>query len=183
MARHCWLLAVAWCLLSLPLPAQKDFAPPPDNLKDCQAKVVEWQGWYNSNTVRYNEDYEKLMSDFATERLRNKDLQEELASSRESLVFGGIGLGSGLILAFLAWRGLRWLVRRPRLGSVSPAKKQLAAMVLAALWISISGFAAQQEPRLAIHPINMAFTVIVYSLPALLFGGIAFWWFGKAKQA
>jgi len=26
------------------------------------------------------------------------------------------------------------------------------------------------------------FTVLVYSLPGLLFGGIGFWWFGKPKQ-
>lgn len=174
------LLTVVLLVASSLAFAQHQFGAPPKYLGDCQTRVVKWQDWYNRNINEYNDRYDKLMQDFSTERLRNKDLQEDLASLREDSFFGGLGIGCGAFLVFIA---LRWVKQLKRLSPISPAKRQLTVMILAATWITVAGFVAQQQPQLTMHPVNMAFTVGVYSLPALLFGGIAVWWFGKAKQA
>lgn len=41
---------------------------------------------------------------------------------------------------------------------------------------------AVNDSDLTKHPVNLLFTVLVYSIPALAFGGIGFWWFGRAVE-
>jgi hypothetical protein len=105
----------------------------------------------------------------------NRKFEKELNDQRAWLFFGFAGVGAGLAVAFLT---VRFLWRKWRL---SPTGKQLGVLVLGALWMTAAVFVALNDSTLAPHPINLAVTVVVYSLPAILFASIAFWWFEKAK--
>jgi len=87
-----------------------------------------------------------------------------------------VALGAGIFVAFMLLKAL------VRAWPSSPAKKQLVVLSLGALWVSSAAVIGASDPRLSIHPVNLAFTVGVYSLPAVLFAGVAFWWFEQQKR-
>ena len=72
-------------------------------------------------------------------------------------------------------------------------RKQLAVLLIASTWISLAVYAAydsyQRVLSVDIPEFGPAFHAFAYtlvkmfawSLPAILFGGIGFWWFGRQK--
>ena len=64
----------------------------------------------------------------------------------------------------------------------SNRRNALAVLILGSVWITAAALIAVNDSDLSKHPVNMLFTVLVYSLPALLFGGVGFWWFGKENS-
>jgi hypothetical protein len=60
-------------------------------------------------------------------------------------------------------------------------KKQLLVLTVGAGWVTVAGIGVS-DSNLSNHPVNLFLTVVVYSLPALTFGGIGFWWFGKTEK-
>jgi hypothetical protein len=75
---------------------------------------------------------------------------------------------------------VRWLIgffRKPWFS----AKKQLIALVAGAIWVSVAALISVDDARLTDRPVSLVFTIFAYSIPAALFSGIAFWWFGKGK--
>lgn len=80
------------------------------------------------------------------------------------------GLGFGLAAAVL---GLKHIIH---LWSLSVLGKQFVAMLAAATWVSTVVFLQASDKALSSRPISVALSVFVYSLPAILFSGIAVWW-------
>jgi hypothetical protein len=147
-------------------------------LSACQAKVKEWDDWAAVNVPRAKSYYDaNLVLEADNERLlgTNQSLTEDLAKNRPVVFFEFCGIGAGSVVAlvtlWILWRKWR----------LSPTGKQLGVLMLGAAWMTVAVFVALNESTLAAHPINLAVTVVVYSLPAILFAGIAFWWFEKAK--
>jgi len=52
-------------------------------------------------------------------------------------------------------------------------------LVMGAAWVSVVALIAASDSRFSYHPVSSALRVGVWSLPALVFGAVAFWWFGK----
>lgn len=63
-------------------------------------------------------------------------------------------------------------------------KKRFVVLLLAAGWIMIAGFVSYSDfvPYEEHATGHTVFQFFVYSLPAILFGGVLFWWFGKEAK-
>lgn len=170
------LMLAGACLGQITEPPTKPMRTIQDvDLALCRSDLAQWKDWYKTNQPIIN----ATISNLHTVQDDNARLRERLQSIEETWLMGGAGLGAGVFLMFIfATAAKRVWTSVP---AVAPVKKQLLVLILAASWITIAAFLAEQQPRLVNHPVNMAFTVAMYSLPALLFGGIAVWWFGKAK--
>ena len=138
----------------------------------CAHDLSEWMKWgsetYPIGQELYAENI-KLTAD-------NKKLRSDLDSNHVWLLLGfaGIGVGMGVVLVSIRFLSRKW--------RASPTGKQLVVLVLGAAWVSITALVSASTPRLSVHPVNLALTVGVYSIPAMLFSGIAFWWLDKAKR-
>lgn len=174
-------------------------APQFKSLHECQAAFEEYETWYEpgvgwTNKEVFSADYKKLAAENA--RLKS-DLELSRATNNSNSAQGTPGLvvavmvitGLTILLtvAFGLWQLEEWMKRnrlKPKESrrAVAPARRQLMVLVLGAIWISVAALIAVNDAVLSRHPVNMLFTVLVYSLPALLFSGIGFWWFGKPRQ-
>jgi len=137
----------------------------PSKPDECQAKLDEWQKWGDKNGP--------IMARISE---RNQYLESRAAINRESVMETSLAFGAGIFGAFLLVKATK------RLWPFSTERKQLIVLVLGATWITVAAYVAVTNDLFAAHPINLAFAIGVYSLPAILFGGIAFWWLGKAKR-
>jgi hypothetical protein len=152
------------------------------SLKECQAQVSEWSAWYERNLTICNAALKdkKLLLDENIELERQLPLggfgpyDKYKPLMQTSAAFCGLGLGGSIV--FVVLKVLK------RLWPVSAASKQLVVLVAGAIWVTCAAVVGANDNALSTHPVNLLFTVLVYSLPAFLFGGIGFWWFGKAKQ-
>jgi hypothetical protein len=127
-----------------------------------------------ANADRLDSENAKLRLDNAGLHSENDSLQERRIEF--NLVTAAVGIGIGLFLAFLVARGIK------RAWQLSARGKQLAFMVCGAVWMTVAALVAVNSGDLSEHPVNMLFTVLVYSLPAFAFGGIGFWWFGRQAE-
>jgi len=151
---------------------------------ECQASVRGWQAWADENLSKCKAaiadakafDAERADLQSRIESLRSENEQLEHTEIRFELLTAAVGIGIGIAAAFYLARALR------RFWHISARGKQLAFMVLGAFWVTGAAVVAVNDSDLTKHPINLLFTVLVYSLPALTFGGIGFWWFGKGKE-
>lgn len=148
----------------------------------CQKHLDEWQKWGDQNVSRCEKaiaDYSRIESDNADLRGQNDHLEEIAGGNAPKIrqVFAAFwGIGVGVAMVILLIKGLK---RLGRLGSIN---KQLLTLIAGAMWVSVTALIQASDYTLSRHPVNMLFTVLVYSLPAFLFAGIGFWWFGKTKQ-
>jgi|HubBroStandDraft_3_1064219.scaffolds.fasta_scaffold83979_2 hypothetical protein len=146
---------------------------------ECAQNLSDLQQWADANYPigqRLSAANLQLMTENNHLTVVNRELQSEVTENRVELFFWLVAAGVGLVAVSMT---VRFLWRKWRL---SPAGKQLAVLVLGALWMTAAVFVALDNPSLSVHPINLAVTVVVYSLPAILFAGIAFWWFEKAPK-
>ena len=134
----------------------------PDKLAQCTARVQEWQDFYDS--------YKPFCEGLKTE---NATLKRDANSAPLRIFVAFAAVGFGGFLAFLVSRGVR------RVWPLSFEHKQLAVLIMVAAWVSIAALVAVSDSRFWYHPVSSAFGVGVWSLPALVFGAVAFWWFGK----
>lgn len=149
---------------------------------ECQARVHSWEQWFNENVPKCKTamaDAKRLDDENSKLHYANEDLQSENYRLKHSeigfeLLISVVGIGLGIGSTFYLARALR------RFWRISARGKQLAFMVLGAFWMTGAALVAVNDSDLSKHPVNMLFTVLVYSLPGLLFGGIGFWWFGRA---
>ncbi len=163
-----------------------------NSLADCQAKIDEYTTWYDANVGKY----ESLLADYKKLKAENASLTEENEEYQREIPLGGfgpydkykplmhtgvafVGFGIGSLIAFLIYKALRAL---KRLWPVSYKGKQLVFMVCGAIWIIGAAFVGVNNSDLSRYPASVLFTVLVYSLPGLLFGGIGFWWFGRGSE-
>lgn len=148
----------------------------PKTLSECQAYALEWQAWYKYNgpiCERLRTDYAALVDRHRETQAENERLSGGAAEIRLRIFVAFVAVGFGAFLAFLVSRGVR------RAWPLSFEHKQLAVLVMVAAWISIAALIAVSDSRFSYHPVNSAFRVGVWSLPALVFGAVGFWWFGK----
>lgn len=151
------------------------------SVAECDAG---WNAWADKAMPKYR----TLSQDYETLNRRDQQLQEENQNLQSSvrqawdtwkaivvfLLASGIGVGVGLVFMLV-----RFLKRaRPW----SAALRQLLILVAGAIWMSLASLIAINDDVLSKHPVNMLFTVLVYSIPALAFGGIGFWWFGRQSD-
>ena len=69
--------------------------------------------------------------------------------------------------------------------AIPPRKKQLVVLLIVASWMSVAFWDAIStyrpgEGQLNPSMLDLMMTGLVHSIPAILFGGILFWWFGKS---
>jgi hypothetical protein len=147
-------------------------------------KVDEWQQWYNGNIAVFGDlrgsnirlEQENSESNSENSKLRNK---LRLAEPVEVFI-GLLGLGAGIGTIFPLGK---WLLRASRsLLTLSPEKKKLLLLIGGAAWISVVVLIVSQQQILYLHPVNLLAAVVVYSIPAILFDGIALWWLGSTKR-
>lgn len=180
MIRHALLVVLFFVGLSsfaLAQESQQHFK----SISDCDKT---WNAWADTAMPHYqtlSHDYEALKADYGRLEEQNETLRSSAQNAWETrtevnLVLAAIGIGTGVVCAFWLARALK------RLWPVSNKGKQLVFLACGAAWITVVAVIAVNDSDLSRHLVNMLFTVLVYSLPALLFGGIGFWWFGKAKQ-
>ncbi len=143
-------------------------------LDKCRNKAKEWQAWADENVPKHDallQDYDQLKRDYDNLQRANT-FGEYGAAIVIAIGAFGIGLGIGLVnkLAQVWWRH-----------PPSKAKKQLTVMIAGSVWLTVAAIIGVLDSNLSKHPINLLVSVFIYSLPALLFGGIALWWFNRAE--
>ncbi len=151
------------------------------SISECDS---EWNAWADRAMPHYqtlSRDYEVLKVSYNTLKEENENLKVSLAlesTQNKWLGFWSVGILGGVSIGIVILIA-KWFRRmRP----LSAARKQLIWLVLGAVRITVAALIAVNDYELSKHPVNMVFMVLVYSLPAVLFSGIGFWWFGKAKQ-
>jgi len=122
----------------------------PDKLAQCTARVQQWQDFYDT--------YKPFCEQLKTE---NETLRHDIPETRLRIFIAFAAVGFGVFLAFLVSRGVR------RVWPLSFEHKQLAVLVMVAAWVSIAALVAVRDSRFWYHPVNSAFGVGVWSLPAL----------------
>ncbi len=151
--------------------------PIPDSvkLKECQDSLRQWQDWSKVNVPickQYESDNTALVA-------KNQELEEGIIDKNREFrlqIFSGFsGIGFGVFLAFMAVRAIR------RWWPISKQRRQLITLLLIATWVTVVALVMANNPSAVHHPINLAVMVFVYSLPALAFGGVGVWWFGRTK--
>jgi hypothetical protein len=141
----------------------------PEKLTKCTVRLQEWQAMWDT----YKPFCEQMKTENETLR-RNADSVPE-TRLRIFLAFGAVGFGT--FLAFLVSRGVS------RAWPLSFEHKQLAMLVMVAAWVSVAALIAVSDSRFSYHPLSSALRVGLWSLPALVFGAVSFWWFGKRQRA
>jgi hypothetical protein len=160
-------------------------------LSECYAKVQEWEVWADKNLQNVPSPplgpgqrasiLEPIPERFA---LNIRRIGEEESKLLWLWFFRAMGLGAGLIAALTISKAIKrtWpLIRRT--SPTSRTKQQLFVLIVGATWISVATLLEILNNDLSDHPINLIATVGVYSLPAILFGGICFWWIGKCQPS
>lgn len=142
-----------------------------DELKDCQRKLQAWESWAAVNVPKNA----ALLAENDKLRDENRSLNDRQPSFLQLVAVGaGVGLGLGfIVLSVLSWKKL----------ARSTPKKQLAIMIVSSSWIVVVGAFLMSDSDLSRHPVNLLAALFVCSLPAILFGAIALWWFKKASPA
>jgi hypothetical protein len=138
------------------------------NLAGCQARVQQLQQWIDT--------YYPIGQRLEAENKQLKQDMEEKDAGRYLLSGLGIAIGGGFLYAI--YRGIKRMIRWwPQ----SKQRRQLVILLLMATWITVAAMIALSDSRLSYHPVNLVLSVFVYSLPALSFGSVAVWWFGRTK--
>jgi hypothetical protein len=138
-------------------------------LHECQEKLQQWKDWGAENVPKH----EALLRDY-DELKRQKTFGFYTAAITIAILAVGIGLGIGL---------LNRLVQVCKRLAPSKAKKQLTVMIACSIWLSVAATVLASDSNLSKYPISLLVSVFIYSLPAILFGGIALWWLTRSATA
>lgn len=162
-----------------------DWDPPaPKTLSACQAKISEWQRWYENNIAVFENlktGNDQLRQENSELDADNSRLRNQLRISEPVGVFVALlGVGAGIAVIFILGKLLR-RIQWPAL-KLSREKKKLLLLIGGAVWVSVVVVICSQEQILYLHPINLLVAVVVYSIPVVLFDGIAFWWLRDPKK-
>jgi hypothetical protein len=166
------------------LPSRISWPVAPKTLSICQAKVYEWQQWYDANIAIFGDlktNNYQLKQENADLQSANSELRNDLRTAEPVGVFSGLlGIGAGISIIFLL---AKW-TRRAQLSTpmLSRDTKKLFLLIGGAVWISVVVVICSQAQSLYLHPLNLLVAVVVYSIPAILFDGIAFWWLRKPEK-
>ena len=151
---------------------------PASTVQQCQAQVKEWQDWYERNIPIHTQlraDYAQLSDKYDGVKAENDRLNAENSQVGFRIFVLFAGIGAGLSLAWVSGKAIRhWW-------PMSKQRRQLITLLLMAAWVTVAAVLALSDSRLSSHPVNLVLSVFVYSLPALTFGGVAVWWFGRTK--
>lgn len=163
------LRATSLVLLTLLICACVSLAQTYDDLGKCNARNAQLEQWYAENKTKYDQ----LLADNVRLEKENDELAEQdNAKNGNRGIFLAFVFGLGATAAYLTYRGIK------KVWPPSSQHKQLAVLMLAAVWIVVASLIA-----IAVSPhasVSMTkFRALIYSLPGVLFGGIGFWWFGR----
>lgn len=138
----------------------------PPNDKACLTKLAEYNKWYAEN---------KPLNDAAVQHIRQ--LEARLAVEERDLSVGlaaGFGgVGALCIVVALYWK--RFVPKTAR-------GKQLCILLPAVGWSTFCILGIANDMEMMRHPINAAVTALFWVSPALLFGGLLFWWFSPERS-
>jgi len=149
------------------------------SIDECENEIRKLRAWSDDAYSKYQElsaalDSEKNENDDL--RKQNSDLGQKLSlEDHKDEFLGFLGLGVGIAAVFLIGRIVRCAL------PLTTERKQLIVLVSCAAWISVVAVIGLFTERLSRHPVNLVLTIIVYSLPAISFSGIAFWWLGRVR--
>jgi hypothetical protein len=145
------------------------------DLHQCRDKVKQWEDWAAENMPIH----EALVRDFDALQAENRILKEELGTQGNvkfiAILLLGTGIGFGIGLLWIAIRALR------RMRPFSKERKQFLTLLVSAAWISFAAVMAMNN--IGTHPLTQVVAAFLFSLPAVTFGSILFWWFGKKTSA
>lgn len=106
-------------------------------------------------------------------------LQSQITQRRENnnlvgvfVAFFATGLGIGAITM------LALFLKRLKLPGI---RKQLITVIVCSCWIIAVGWLLASDGALSRHPINLIVLLLIYSLPAVLFGSIVLWWLARTN--
>lgn len=136
---------------------------------ECAQNLSELQEWADKNYPIG----ERLAAE--NEHLRAQAALEDKSELRLRIFISMGGVGFGLFLAWGAVKAIR------RWWPSSKQRRQLITLLLMATWVTVAVVVAANDSHLTYHPVNLTLSVFVYSLPALTFGGVGVWWFGRTK--
>ena len=129
----------------------------------------------------------KLQSDLSDSQVREAQMEQRYdfirakeESKTRALIIGSSCGGCGLaVTAFFLWGTFKfWKRHRP----IKVPNKQLLTLLFIAMWCSVCFLAQATDSGSMRHPINAAVTSLFFASPAVLFGGIAFWWFSPRRS-
>jgi hypothetical protein len=141
-------------------------------LDECQKDLKQWQDWSTAN--------DEGLRAYQRESGYYIGLAEH--TTRETVIqysSFGFGIGAGIVVLWMVIVSAKRFFQKRPWRPFTPDKKQLIAVLLASIWISTAGFIVAQDYELLRHPINLLAATFVLSLPAILFGGVSFWWYGR----
>jgi len=136
---------------------------------ECEQNLSDLQEWAGRNYPIG----QRLAAE--NEQLRARAVSEGKAEVRLRIFIGFGGVGFGLFFAWATVKAIR------RWWPSSKQRRQLITLLLMAAWVTVVAAVGIGDSALAHHPINLAVSVFVYSIPALAFGGVGVWWFGRTK--
>ena len=135
--------------------------------RTCEADRLQWNQWRQEYLAKAKE------CNAAAARISTLESQANSRAIIERLSVGLVfGVGAGLVWALV--RVLRWVLANLR--RWTSAKKQLIVLLAVASWMTIVALIGISRD---FYPIVILEHTLLYSLPGLLFGGIAFWWFSR----
>jgi cell division protein FtsB len=145
------------------------------DLADCKATLSSFQAWYDKEKPKND----ALLAENTKLKEGNEELEDEARDNQNGRAFiFGLGVGIVIVAGFSAYYGTK---RLRKVFPLTKTRKQLAILLLAATWITVAAVVGMADATLIHHPINLLSAVFVYSLPALAFGGVGAWWFGRTK--
>lgn len=103
-------------------------------------------------------------------QLRDRTNAESLTGIFIAAVGIGIGIGAFIRLALF--------LKRLKLPGV---RKQLLTAIVCSFWIIAAAFILASDASLNTHPVSLLVMILIYSLPAILFGGIILWWLARTN--
>ena len=142
-------------------------------LPECSTRLREWEAWADTNLP----NYERMRQDNNELTAENSRLNRKLESQSwivmQWLFWVSVGLAAGALAMYAIVKTVKWSWPQ------SAPRKQLFVLLAAATWITLVALLAILIGRSG--PINLLANVVLYSLPAILFAGIGFWWVGRSE--
>ncbi len=144
-------------------------------------KNAELEDWYSQNKPKFDKmasENQQLRDWYAENKpIHDQMLADYAAIKQENTAIRsmfGFGVGAGIATVLLS--AFVFLKFRTKLIPRTARGQQFLLLTFAGLWCSACCLFLALSPSGVIHPINAAVNALLLSSPALIFGGLGFWW-------